>query len=68
MKFSPNDRVKLVNTSDSNMDGIEGYVTGISSLHPEMTVFIVSLDHPFDVGYGAGWTSLTITEHCLEAV
>lgn len=68
MKFSPNDRVYLFNTSDPQMDGLEGYVTGVASYHPEMTVYIVSLDAEFDVGYGKGWTSLAITEHCLEAV
>lgn len=67
MKFQPNQRVRIARTN-SDMDGIEGSAVGVSADLPGMTVFIVELDSPYDNGYGDGWKSIAITEHCLEAI
>lgn len=67
MKFSPNQRVKLVRTG-GDMDGIEGSAIGVAFDAPGMTVFIVELDTPYNNGYGDGWKAVSITEHCLEAI
>jgi hypothetical protein len=67
MKFIPNQRARITKTN-CDMDGIEGAVVGVAADLPGMTVFIIEVDTPYNNGYGDGWKSLAITEHCLEAI
>lgn len=63
MKFSNGDRAEIHSTSDSEMDGIKGTIIGVTSEHPEMTVYIIKLDNRYPK---SDWDALSITEHCLN--
>lgn len=64
MKFSCFDRAIIHSTTDSNLDGIEVAIIGVSSKDAAATHYIIERTNGklFSNGYAA----IQLTEHCLR--
>ncbi len=78
--ISINTPVKVVNTGDSNVDGLTGRITGASAIGEDYIIYIITLDKPLSIGFGnyekfnsfrtldGDWTTITMPDNCLEII
>jgi hypothetical protein len=70
-RFNPNlhmdDRVRIINSADTVLEGREGIIVGIVSLHI-MVCWIVELDERISIGFGQNVKCVSIPSMCLEHV
>jgi hypothetical protein len=70
-RFNPNlgidDRVRIVNSADTELDGLEGTIVGVVSLHL-MVCWIVELDKKVRIGFGFDVKCVSIPSMCLQRI
>lgn len=70
-RFNPNlaiyDRVRIINSPDTVLEGREGTIEGVVSLHL-MACWLVRLDEPVMIGFGFEARCVSIPSMCLERI
>lgn len=61
--ISINTPVKVINTGDSNVDGLTGRITGIAATDIFVVIYIITLDKLLNT-----WSTIAIPDRCLEII